>query len=70
MDKELDISPEVAERALRGFLMDQECENPGFIRRLLDDLEDDAACLKLAMKTDAESNEKISEEEFFKLLRE
>lgn len=70
MDKELHFSPEMVEKALRGAIMEQEVQNPGFIRHLLDDLEDDAACLRLAKQTDAENHEKITEEEFFALLRE
>lgn len=70
MIDKINIPPELIEQAFRNFMIERESKHPGFIRSLLDDMADDAGCLALCRKTDAEDHETISEEEFFALLRE
>lgn len=69
MSSDINIPPELIEKALYRFLLDQQCEDPSYIRRLMEDIEDDAACLRLAKKTDAEKHEKVPASEIFDKLR-
>lgn len=65
----MDISNEQIEKVLYNFLCDKTREDPSFIRRLLEDIEDDAACLHLAEQTDAENNPTVSASDIFSKLK-
>ncbi len=70
MSKDIHISPEAVEEALRGFLMQQQLEDSSFIPRLMEEITEDAEMLKLMKETEKTDNPSVPKENVWSVLND
>lgn len=66
----MQIDPQIIEKALYRFLMDQQRADPTFIRRLMEDVEEDAALSELMEETEKTDNPSVPAETVLAKLRD